>query len=341
MVTNQGWIYRDRITPSNHGVPILDFYAHRYRHSSRADWQTRLESGQIWVDQRLATIQDRLRSGQVLAYHRPAWQEPAVPLDFQVIYEDGDLLAIAKPAGLPVLPGANFLTHTLLYQLQQRYGDPTPLPVHRLGRGTSGVMVMARSTQARADLSRQFRHGTLQPPGRSSPGKIYRALIPPGDYPDQFTMTTAIGKRADANLGYIYGATPSGKPAHSQVTVLERQSTATLVEVIITTGRPHQIRIHLAAAGYPLVGDPLYGPGGVPMSTVVPARRQETPGESSPGLGQTLAVPGDTGYYLHAHRLSLLHPHRQELLEFVAPLPSWGFNLSPCCPGGPSAIVGL
>ncbi len=339
MARNQGWVYRDRIRADSHGIGVLDFYAQRYHHSSWADWQARLEAGQIYVDDRIATAHDRLRSGQVLAYHRPPWEELPVPLDFQVIYEDGDLLAIAKPAGLPVLPGGNFLTHTLLYQLQQRYPDRTPVPVHRLGRGTSGLLVMARSTQARADLSRQFRHGTLQTPGRSSLGKIYWALMSPGDYPDRFTITTTIGKYAHPVLGYIYGATPTGKPAQSQVRVLERWGSATLVGVAITTGRPHQIRIHLAAAGYPLLGDPLYGPGGIPATGLA------TDLESDSTFSQNLAVPGDTGYYLHAYRLHLLHPHHQEPIEFIAPLPQWVYggkdDLPPCRPGAASAIMGL
>lgn len=338
MATNQGWIYRDRITSSSQGVAILDFYAERYRHSSRSDWQARLEAGQIWVDHRPATAQDRLQAGQVLAYHRPAWQEPPVPLDFQVIYEDGDLLAIAKPPGLPVLPGGNFLTHTLLYQLQQRYGNPAPIPVHRLGRGTSGVMVMARSTQARAGLSHQFRHSSLAPTAAGARlGKIYRALITPGDYPDQFTVTTPIGKQAHPTLGHLYAASRTGKPAHSQVQVLQRGPTATLVEVAITTGRPHQIRIHLAAAGYPLLADPLYGPGGIPAS------RLQTPREFALSPFQTLAVPGDTGYYLHAYRLRFHHPRHQQPLEVIAPLPDWGqgSGLLACSAGAASAIMGL
>jgi 23S rRNA pseudouridine1911/1915/1917 synthase len=97
-------------------------------------------------------------------------------------------------------------------------------------------------------------------------------------------------------LGGLHAATPTGKASLSRVTVLERREATTLLDVEILTGRPHQIRIHLAYAGHPLWGDPLYGPGGTPL-----------PGSS--------AVPGDLGYLLHAHRLELDHPRSGERLH--------------------------
>ncbi|NJL45140.1 MAG: RNA pseudouridine synthase, partial [Leptolyngbyaceae cyanobacterium SM2_3_12] len=107
---NQGWVYSDRITPAAAGLTVLDFYTDRYRHSSRSDWQSRIEAGQIYLDERLVAAGDRLSPGQILAYHRPPWVEPAVPLTFDILHADEDIWVINKPAGLPVLPGGNFLT---------------------------------------------------------------------------------------------------------------------------------------------------------------------------------------------------------------------------------------
>jgi len=308
---NQGWIYTDRISPASAGLRVVDFYASRYRHSSPAQWQARIEAGQIQSQGSPVAADDRLQPGQVLAYHRPPWSEPPVPLDFQVLYEDEDLMAIAKPAGLPVLPGGNFLTHTLLHQLQQRYPDNPPVPVHRLGRGTSGVMLLARSPLARSVLSRQMRDSTAQAHDPQAPQtirKTYRALIGPNDLPDRFTLTTPIGKVAHPVLGYVYAASPTGLSAYSEGKVLQRSPESTLVEVTIRTGRPHQIRIHLAAAGYPLLGDPLYPPGGVPLGL-------------APDAAAKMPVPGDTGYYLHAYQLTLKHPSSQKPLDLLASPP--------------------
>ncbi|HIK44877.1 MAG TPA: RluA family pseudouridine synthase [Leptolyngbyaceae cyanobacterium M65_K2018_010] len=307
---NQGWVYRDRITADQAGQTVLDFLSQRYRHSSRAQWQERLEAGQICLNADPVGGEVYLQAGQVLAYHRPPWEEPAVPLDFQVRYEDEDLLVIAKPAGLPVLPGGNFLTHTLLHQIQRRYPQPSPVPVHRLGRGTSGLMVLARSPLARSALSRQLRESTAAASDPQAPPpirKTYRALIGACDLPDQFTLTTPIGKIDHPVLGYIYGACPTGRPAFSEGKVLHRTPTSTLVEVTLRTGRPHQIRIHLAAAGYPLLGDPLYGVGGRPLPIAT---------ASGP-----IPVPGDTGYYLHAYGLQFPHPRTQHPLAFTHPCP--------------------
>jgi 23S rRNA pseudouridine1911/1915/1917 synthase len=140
---NQGWVYTDRITSAEASLSVLDFYSNRYRHSSRAEWRDRITAGQIRQDGIPLAPGDRLQAGQTLDYHRPPWEELEVPLGFEVLYEDGDLMAIAKPSGLPVLPGGGFLTHTLLHQLRLRYPENPPIPVHRLGRGTSGVWYWA------------------------------------------------------------------------------------------------------------------------------------------------------------------------------------------------------
>lgn len=306
---NQGWIYRDRITPQAAGLSVLEFYASRYRHSSREDWQQRIEAGQIQSEGIPLADDHILTTGQRLTYHRPPWEEPPVPLDFEVLYEDGDILAIAKPAGLPVLPGGNFLTHTLLHQLTRRYPNHPPVPVHRLGRGTSGLMLLARSPLARSVLSRQLREGTAtaaDPAAARPMCKTYHARIGPCTLPETFTLTTPIGRVDHPVLGYVYAASPTGLAAYSEGRILARSKTSTLVEVTIRTGRPHQIRIHLAAAGYPLLGDPLYTAGGLPQQW------QPLPNGDMP-------VPGDIGYWLHAYRLIFPHPRTHAPMDLVAP----------------------
>ncbi|WP_245940152.1 RluA family pseudouridine synthase [Stenomitos frigidus] len=297
---NSGWTYREQVDRSAHGLTVLDYYTQRYRHSSRAEWQQRIQSGQVLLDQAETTPETGLLAGQWLTYQRPPWQEPDVPLNFEVIYEDAELMMVAKPSGLPVLPGGGFLEHTLLWRLQQRYPQTTPLPIHRLGRGTSGLMLLARSPKARAHLSQQLRDRQMH--------KVYRALAQGNSMPDCFSITTPIGKQAHPVLGYIYAAHPQGAVAQSDCQVLRRDAETALLEVSILTGRPHQIRIHLAAAGHPLVGDPLYTIGGVPMT-------------DRPSVNGKLAVPGDCGYHLHAIHLSFTHPNGQ-LMTFTCPPPA-------------------
>lgn len=294
---NQGWVYKDKVRQPEAGLTLLDYYTQLYRHSTEEEWRERILSGQMLIDGKQATPDAILKKGQCLTYHRSPWQEPDVPLSFEILYEDTDLLIVDKPSGLPVLTGGGFLEHTLLWQLQQQYKKNIPYPIHRLGRGTSGLMLLAKTSQTRASLSQQMRDRQIS--------KIYRALVGKSDLPEQFTITQPIGKIPHPVLGYIYGATSDGLSAHSECQVLQRTAQTTLLEVKILTGRPHQIRIHLATVGYPLLGDPLYDIGGIPKLIIA----------------EKLPVPGDCGYYLHAYHLSFLHPNTEELISIFCPPP--------------------
>ncbi|MCS5697659.1 RluA family pseudouridine synthase [Cyanobium sp. FGCU-52] len=314
---NGGWIYRDRIDASSGGVPVTVFYASRYHHSPPAVWLRRLEAGEIERNGRPLRQDAVLAAGDRLAWHRPPWREGAVPALPQPLHDDGDLLVLAKPSGLPVLPAGGWLEHTVLRLLERRHaGDPAglPRPVHRLGRFTSGLLVCARRPASRAWLSALLRESTGSRGGDGSAGagscrKLYRALAAP--LPSHLRLApgeavrirTPIGRRAHPLLGRLWCAAapddPYALPALSTLTLLESRPEGALVEVAIASGRPHQIRIHTAAFGAPLLGDPLYLPG---------------------GLARDEALPGEGGYRLHAHRLSLPLPHGRELL-LEAPLP--------------------
>jgi 23S rRNA pseudouridine1911/1915/1917 synthase len=142
-------------------------------------------------------------------------------------------------------------------------------------------VLFAPTAEARKPLQAAFQNRRTR--------KVYRALCSGHPALDAFEITAPIGEIPYGPLGTLHAAHHRGRASHSLVTVVERREGSSLVEVEILTGRPHQIRIHLAWAGHPLVGDPLYGPGGTPR----------------PG---TSALPGDLGYLLHAHLLELDHP---------------------------------
>ena len=309
-VLNGGWIYRDRIARADAGVALTAWYADRYRHSDRACWQQRLAAGELHLNGRPAVDDRPLTAGDRLAWHRPPWSEPPVPQHWDVLHDDGDLHVIAKPAGLPVLPAGGFLEHTILRLLERRWAaDPAgvPRPVHRLGRGTSGVLVCARSPASRAWLSRLLRDSTAAP--GTGCRKVYRTLLQPGRLAlaigDELELATPIGRRPHPHLGQLWCTAAPDDPgvlaALSHLRLLERRPGADLAEVTIASGRPHQIRIHCAAAGAPLLGDPLYGPG---------------------GLACAAALPGDGGYRLHALRVQLQRPDGTWLVVEAPPPPA-------------------
>lgn len=276
---NDGYEYREQLGSDAEGQTILAHLSARYAHSLRTEWEERIASGQVLINAHTARSETVLRCGDLLVWRRPPWVEPEAPCTFAVIYEDDELLAVDKPAGLPTLPGANFLQSTLLYRVQLCAPGATPL--HRLGRWTSGLVLFARNVRARTYLTRQWSARTV--------GKRYRALVSGQPPWDAITVDAPIGPVPHTLLGSVHAASSCGKSAQSRVTVLERRADSCVCDVHIATGRAHQIRIHLAAAGYPLVGDPLYVTGGFPAP-------------------DSHAVPGDPGYHLHSAELSFLHP---------------------------------
>jgi 23S rRNA pseudouridine1911/1915/1917 synthase len=275
---NAGYSYAEQIGPHTAGRTVVAHLAQHYRHSTAETWATRIAAGEVLIDGTAAIDGLVLRAGQTLVWRRPPWEEPAVPLAFAVLWRDEHLLAVAKPRGLPTMPAGGFLTHTLLHIVQARF--PGAAAMHRLGRGTSGLVLFARTAEARRGVARAWRTGAVV--------KQYRALVTGVPSRDTFDVDTPIGLVDHPRLGRVYAAVREGKPSLTHVRVLAARDGEALVEATIPTGRPHQIRIHLAAAGHPLVGDPLYVAGGRP--------------------GPQPALPGESGYRLHAYRVALDHP---------------------------------
>lgn len=294
MAHNHGFTYRDRIGREDTGITVLAYLVQRYRHSSETDWRERIQSGRVLIDGSRTTPEVRVSEGTEVAWVRPPWDEPDVPRSYAVLYRDDHVLAVAKPAGLPTMPAGGFVENTLLSLVQRRYPDSAL--VHRLGRWTSGVVVFARTPEARTGLASGLR-------GRAV-WKRYRALAEGQAGRESWVVTDPIGPVPHGVLGSVHAVSDRGRPARSEIRVLASGEGSFLADVVIATGRPHQIRIHLAASGHPLVGDPLYPVGGVPR----------------PG---TIALPGDPGYRLHAAEIRTPHPATGEPLRIeCAPPPA-------------------
>lgn len=303
---------------------------------------------QITVDGQVVTDPDMiLREGSKLVYHRLAWKEPFAPHLLQVLYEDDDMVALNKPSGLQVLPKGLFQQRTVLAQLQwKEWKMPPsscskrknvqlhPVPVHRLGRGTSGLLLCAKTKLAKVQLASYFAEGAANAEKKRDGtevgkerkiSKFYRALVTGILEHNEDVVTQPIGLVHYPGVAEgLYVACSSGKPAMSKVCVLERlvHQNQTLVQVEIHSGRPHQIRIHLAYIGHPLVDDPLYGIGGQPKFHDLESTSTDVCFAYDGGYERPLQpVPGDCGYHLHAHWLVLSHPTTNKMLKITAPLP--------------------
>lgn len=276
---NSGYRYEEHLDRSASGVTVLDYLVGRYSHSSEDAWGRRIEAGRVFVDGAPVVASMKLSAGAVLAWDRPPWVEPGAPSSFAVLYRDRDVLAVAKPRGLAAMPGGGFLERTLLRRVAAL--DPAASPLHRLGRATSGVTLFARHTMARRRLTDAWRTGAVE--------RHYVGLVRGRPPWREVRVDEPIGPVPHARLGSVAGLNRDGKHAASRVRLVEHRESTSLVDVTIETGRTHQIRIHLAALGFPLEGDPLYPVGGVPEAS-------------------TSSLPGDLGYYLHAHAIRFPHP---------------------------------
>jgi 23S rRNA pseudouridine1911/1915/1917 synthase len=303
---NRGYAYTTIISSKYHGQTLLSHLASLYSHSTPQAWQQKLDNREVNVNGITAAGSESLTSGQTLVWNRPPWIEPDTPQHFEILFDDPHLLAVNKPGGLPTLPGGGFMENTLLRLVQKQ--TPNANPVHRLGRATSGIVLFAKTAQAASKLSADWNTPRIQ--------KIYWALAQNIAQHDAYEILTPIGLVPHPRIGSVWAASASGKPSKSLAKVISRapSSTAprrtpgtTTFEVSLNSGRPHQIRIHLASIGHPLVGDPLYGLSGQSL-------------ENLPGL------PGDGGYFLHARFLKFHHPITGEQINLEAALP-YGFAL--------------
>jgi 23S rRNA pseudouridine1911/1915/1917 synthase len=271
---------------------------------SRGAIQRLLAQGHIRVEGKMVKPTHHPRAGETVVLQRPeARAAPAqaedMPLD--ILYEDGDLVVLNKPAGWVVHPGAGHREHTLVNallhhcrgQLSGIGGVARPGIVHRLDKETSGCLVAAKNDAAHLHLSAQFAGRDVE--------KIYQAVAC-GRMPRLSGHIDAPIARDPAQRQRMAVSGGKGRAARTSYRVLERWAGATLVEVELHTGRTHQIRVHLRHLGFPVAGDRVYGRRAT-------ARLEEATGYHAPRP------------LLHARRLTLTHPREGRRMTFEAALP--------------------
>ncbi len=274
---------------------------------SRSRIQKLVEAGRITVDGRPATASQRLKGGERLRVEIPALEEArAVPEDLplELVYEDACLAVVAKPRGLVVHPAPGHPSGTLVNALLHHCRDLSgvggvlrPGIVHRLDRDTSGLLVVAKDDATHRALQAQFQGRTV--------GKVYLAVVL-GRLTGEGVVDRPVGRHPTERKKMAVDA-PRARPALTRWRALQALSGATLVEARIETGRTHQIRVHLASLGHPVVGDPLYGG----------ARRAK--GVADPAVRRRLEQ--EQGQALHAWRLTFRHPGSGQELRCEAPVP--------------------
>lgn len=253
---------------------------------------------------------DRVRAREVVLLVRERFVEPEVPRDFEQLYRDEWVMALSKPAGLPVHPSPTYHKNTLTSLLRERFGPQFPQICHRLDRETSGVIVCATPGPDEAQIKEQF--------AKRRVAKEYLAIVRGKPEHDSGVIELAL-RRTDADcpdgmspVHLRMLVDPEGLPARTRYRVIARRHDRSLVHLAPKTGRQHQLRVHLAAIGHPILGDKLYGPDeGAGFLEHI-----ET--GMTPDLERRL---GHSRHALHAFRCAIQHPRTQERIWFEAPLP--------------------
>ncbi len=292
-----------RVDDSAQGCRLDQFLQTKLPGYSRAFMQKLIQQGNVLVAGRRSKPSHRVHAGEKVSIEiptaRPLETKPeALPLD--VLYEDSDLIVVNKPAGMVVHPAAGTVEHTLVNallhhcrgQLAGIGGVQRPGIVHRLDKGTSGCIVVAKTDFAHQALVRQFKERTIK--------KVYRAVCRGRFERMSGTVEASIGRSVHDRKkmsAQPFAAKGWGRTARTEYRVLKQLDDLALVELHIHTGRTHQIRVHMAHIGHPIVGDRLYG-------------RSRT-------VEILFARP-----MLHAYNLGFTHPRTGKFMEFQAPIPA-------------------
>jgi len=287
------------VPPGAAGARLDRWLAEALPELSRARVQALIAAGHVRVDGRARKPAHRLASGETVEVTIPPLPPEAVrpePIALTVVYEDEHLLVVDKPAGMVVHPGAGHAEGTLAAAILARApeaagvgGPRRPGIVHRLDKGTSGLLVVARTPAAYASLTRQLAARTVS--------RRYLAVVHGRLARDEGVVEAPVGRDPRHRTRMAVLPPGQGKPALTRWRVLERFPAFSYLEVRPETGRTHQIRVHLASLGHPIVGDDVYG-----------ARRPRPP------------VPLE-GLALHAATLAFVHPVSGARMEFHASLP--------------------
>ncbi len=306
--------------PADNAGQRLDQFLVARLDVSRARVQQLISQEKVLVNDAPVKASLKLRGGERISVlgqaERPPLRAIAEEIPLDIVYEDNDLAIINKPAGMMVHAGAGAtddqrnrgtLVNALLHHfasLSAVGGEMRPGIVHRLDKETSGLIVVAKNDEAHRKLAEQF--------ARREVKKTYVALVHGSVKKDSGTIAASISRDRIRRIR-MTTRHAGGREAVSHYRVVRRLDTAfgklTLVEVKIDTGRTHQIRVHMASLGHPVVGDKLYG---------APAELKHGSGRGKPEGAETISLPRN---FLHSAHLELTHPRTGETLAFQSPLP--------------------
>lgn len=246
---------RDGVSPSFAWLPhgswatLGAYLAHRFPMVDEDSWRVRMARGEV-VDERgrAVSYDDAFRGGACIFYYREREGETPIPFDEQILFLNDELLVADKPHFLPVTPGGRFLHETLLVRLKRKTGIDTLVPVHRLDRETAGVMLFSVNPATRSVWQSMFRFRRVD--------KVYEALAP---YRDDLRLPIEVSSRIERDEQFFRVREVEGEPnAFSRIELLERRGEHARYRLLPSTGKMHQLRVHMNSLGIPILNDGFY-----------------------------------------------------------------------------------
>jgi 23S rRNA pseudouridine1911/1915/1917 synthase len=309
---SEGAILRVLSVPAEAAGRRLDvFVTSQLRRTSRTRAQHIIEAGAYDPSGRRLRPNDRVREGDRILLWREPFEEAGDMPPLGVLYEDDHLLVIDKPPLVAVHPTARYHHHTVIKRLRVERPDEFVALVHRIDRETSGILLVARSLDSERAFKRLLEDRTLRGATVGAVEKTYLAITHGVPTASRVDWPLELDPHNSLRVKMRVAAAGQGLAATTGLEVLAQRSGYALVRCALHTGRQHQIRIHLAALGCPVVGDKLYGP-----DERLLARAAD--GELTDDDRALLELPR---HALHAHRYALTHPLTGAALDLVSPLP--------------------
>lgn len=298
------------VRAEEYGLRLDVFLSAREQRLTRSQIKRMITDGKVRVNNREVKPSHSVKGGDRIEVRREAlaaWSFAAEDIPLSICYEDDSIIVVDKPAGMVVHPGAGNYEGTLVNALLFHCRDLSgiggvlrPGIVHRLDKDTSGLLVVAKSDRAHGDLSSQFKNRVVT--------KVYKALVY-GDVKEESGVIELPIGRHPKDRKRMSVAAGRGRVSLSRWTVEERFVYVTLLDVVIETGRTHQIRVHLSSQGYPVVGDAVYGGTRRRLQEI----RHDTPRAIVGRLKRQA---------LHAAEIGFRHPVTGRRMKFTSPLPA-------------------
>ncbi|CAN5704635.1 RluA family pseudouridine synthase [soil metagenome] len=235
--------------PEGHWDNILQFLLEQFPDVAQAVWHARMEKQELLdLNGTPLHAQSAARRGMCIFYYRELERETPIPFEETILHQDEHLLVVDKPHFLPVTPGGRFLQETLLVRLKKRSGLEHLTPIHRLDRETAGVMLFSHQLATRGKYQALFQQRTMT--------KIYHALAK--HLPDLHFPLTHSSRMAEGEHFFIMQEVPGTPNSETQINIIERRDKLSLYELQPSTGRKHQLRVHLSCLGAPIMNDHFY-----------------------------------------------------------------------------------